>query len=65
LVAALVQIARQLGLETIAEFVENDATAQHLQSIGVTHAQGYLYGRARPLTNILAELREARVPTAA
>jgi diguanylate cyclase (GGDEF)-like protein len=62
LVAALVQIARQLGLETVAEFVETTETAQHLCSLGVTHAQGYLYGRARPLTDILADLRKAREP---
>ncbi len=64
LVAALVQIARQLGLTTVGEFVENDAVGKHLRSIGVSHAQGYLYGRPRPLTDILAELREARTPTA-
>jgi EAL domain-containing protein (putative c-di-GMP-specific phosphodiesterase class I) len=61
-VAAIVQIAGQLGLETVAEFVETTETAQHLRALGVTHAQGYLYGRARPLTDILAELRQAHEP---
>ncbi|MFL6606325.1 MAG: EAL domain-containing protein [Steroidobacteraceae bacterium] len=60
LVAALVEIARRLGLETVAEFVESAQTAAHLQTLGVTYAQGYLYGRARPLDDILWELREPR-----
>lgn len=65
LVTALVQIARQLRLETIAEFVECPVTAQHLKSIGVNLAQGYLYGRSRPLSLILAELRAAGARSAA
>lgn len=56
LVRALVQIAEQLDLETVAEFVENEATARWLREAGVRYAQGHLYGRARPLPDLLSEL---------
>ena len=56
LVRALVQIAEQLGLETVAEFVETEQVAAHLKELGVRYAQGYLYGRAQPLEDTLAEL---------
>jgi Amt family ammonium transporter len=56
LVRALVQIAEQLDLDTVAEFVENEATARWLREAGVRHAQGHLYGRARPLPDLLSEL---------
>ena len=59
LVRALVQIAEQLGLDTVAEFVETEQIASHLKKLGVRYAQGYLYGRAQPLEETLAELLAA------
>lgn len=56
LVRALVQIGEQLGLDTVAEFVENEQIAAHLKKLGVRYAQGYLYGRAQPLEETLAAL---------
>ena len=41
LVRALVQIAENLGLETVAEFVESEAVAAHLKKLGVGHGQGF------------------------
>lgn len=38
-------IAHQFGLKTVAEFVEDEATAKMLAEIGVDYAQGYYYGR--------------------
>ncbi len=43
-VQAIVGIARGLGKRTIAEFVENEATAQMLRAYGVDMAQGYHLG---------------------
>ena len=59
LVRALVQIAEQLGLDTVAEFVETEQIASHLKKLGVRYAQGYLYGRAQPLEETLGELLAA------
>jgi EAL domain-containing protein (putative c-di-GMP-specific phosphodiesterase class I) len=36
------------GKETIAEFVEDEATLKILREIGVDYAQGYLIGRPSP-----------------
>ena len=44
-VQAIVQIARGLGKQTIAEFVEDEDTAQMLRGYGVDMAQGYHLGR--------------------
>ena len=40
------QVAQEFGMITIAEFVEDEATARLLTEIGVCCAQGYYYGRA-------------------
>ena len=64
LVRALVQIAEQLGLETVAEFVEAEDVAARLRQLGVRYAQGNLYGRPRALDDILAEFLVADRPTA-
>jgi diguanylate cyclase (GGDEF)-like protein len=44
-VQAIVQVARGLGKTTIAEFVQDDVTAQMLREYGVDMAQGYHLGR--------------------
>jgi len=48
IVRAIVQLARQLGLRTTAEGVENARTAAHLSDIGCDDAQGFHYARALP-----------------
>ncbi len=49
MVAAVHQVAAVMGLETIAEFVEDDAIKDRLKEIGVTFAQGYGIGKPKPL----------------
>ncbi|HET9104910.1 MAG TPA: GGDEF domain-containing protein [Solirubrobacteraceae bacterium] len=44
-VRAIVALATDFGQLTIAEGVEDEATADVLRELGVTYAQGYLYGR--------------------
>jgi diguanylate cyclase (GGDEF)-like protein len=45
LVRAIVRIARDLGLQTIAEFVEDAETLELLRTYGVDYAQGFHLGR--------------------
>jgi diguanylate cyclase (GGDEF)-like protein len=45
-VKALLQLSRELGLETVAEFVQTDATAELLQTWGCDYLQGALTGLA-------------------
>jgi EAL domain-containing protein (putative c-di-GMP-specific phosphodiesterase class I) len=44
-----------MNIETIAEFVENDATLQLLTEIGVDYAQGYGIARPGPLNAVVTE----------
>jgi diguanylate cyclase (GGDEF)-like protein len=54
-VQAIVQIARGLGKATIAEYVQDDETAQMLREYGVDMAQGYHLGRPMGLDEAFAE----------
>ncbi len=48
-VAAIVAVAREFGIETIAEGVERQDTLEQLRQMGVDHVQGYLTGRPMAL----------------
>jgi EAL domain-containing protein (putative c-di-GMP-specific phosphodiesterase class I) len=48
-VRAVVDIARGLGSQTIAEFVGDDETVSLLHDFGVDYGQGYHLGRPEPL----------------
>jgi EAL domain-containing protein (putative c-di-GMP-specific phosphodiesterase class I) len=47
-VQAIVQIARGLGKQTVAEFVGDEETMSLLREYGVDFAQGYHIGKPRP-----------------
>jgi len=49
MVEAINNIGHVMGIQTIAEFVEDDATLAALENIGVNFAQGYGVGRPEPL----------------
>jgi EAL domain-containing protein (putative c-di-GMP-specific phosphodiesterase class I) len=53
MVRAMVDIAGGLGLRTIAEFVESEATLELLREYGVDFVQGFHVGRPRPLDELL------------
>mgnify|MGYP001815726028 CR=1 FL=1 len=52
LVASIHEIGEVMGLRTIAESVEDEATLEALRQIGVDYVQGYLFQRPRPLSEI-------------
>jgi diguanylate cyclase (GGDEF)-like protein len=54
LVQAMHQLARALGIETVAECVENKEIVKILQGIGVTYGQGFHLGR--PAADITAQI---------
>ena len=56
LVLAMVHLARSLGKQTIAEFVEDQETLDMLREIGVDCAQGFHIGRPRPLDDAFTEI---------
>ena len=61
-VRGIVGLAREFEQATIAEGVEDEETLLLLKSMGVDHAQGYLFGRPAPCGEI-PELRATRTST--
>ena len=49
MVSAINEIGHLMGIETIGEYVENDAIKQNLKSLGVDFAQGYGIAKPQPL----------------
>lgn len=49
-VRAMVEISRVFGLDVIAEWVEDQETAEMLRDFGVALGQGYYFGKPAPLT---------------
>jgi EAL domain-containing protein (putative c-di-GMP-specific phosphodiesterase class I) len=48
-VKSMVDIARGMGMKTIAEFVENAETLAMLREHGVDYSQGFYHGRPEPV----------------
>lgn len=61
IVAAVANLARDLGKETVAEFVPDDDTIALLLELGVTYGQGFHLGRPFPLDDLLAATLAAAV----
>ena len=55
-VAAIVEVARVMELETVAEYVQEEEALTLLRDIGVTWGQGFLLGAPEPLTDKLDSL---------
>jgi diguanylate cyclase (GGDEF)-like protein/PAS domain S-box-containing protein len=49
MVEAIHQIGQVMGIQTIAEFVENNAILEKVTALGVSYAQGYGIDKPRPL----------------
>jgi len=50
MISAIVRMASDLGVQTVAESVESDLELQAVRSLGVDYAQGYLLGKPESLT---------------
>jgi diguanylate cyclase (GGDEF)-like protein len=53
IVEAIVDLGRNLGMNTVAEWVEDRATVEALAQVGVDHAQGYAIARPQDPERIL------------
>lgn len=51
MISAIVRMAADLGVQTVAESVELETQLQAMRSLGVDYAQGYLLGRPSSLTD--------------
>lgn len=56
-IEAVVDIARGLGKQTVAEHVGDGPTVALLRELGVTHGQGFYLGEPQPLEEFLAALQ--------
>jgi EAL domain-containing protein (putative c-di-GMP-specific phosphodiesterase class I) len=59
-VRAIIGVAKQFEIQTIAEGVEDGATMKRLRSMGVDYAQGYHIGRPMPLSELWRSLENRR-----
>jgi EAL domain-containing protein (putative c-di-GMP-specific phosphodiesterase class I) len=50
MISAIVRMAGDLGVQTVAESVESDVELQAVRSLGVDYAQGFLLGKPKSLT---------------
>ena len=55
LIRATIDLAHALGLQVVAEGVEEQATLDHLSRLGCDLAQGYHIGRPTPAASVLFE----------
>ena len=54
IVKALVEVAQGMGMKTLGEYVEDDATLDILRQLDVTYGQGYYIGRPGPVRDLAA-----------
>src|SRR5450631_37221 len=59
MISAIVRMAADLGVQTVAESVELDAELQAVRSLGVDYAQGFLMGKPRSLSGYDFEVRSS------
>ena len=59
-VRSMVDIARGMGMKTIAEFVEAPETVAMLRDKGVDYSQGYFHGAPRPVATEFARIEVPR-----
>ncbi len=55
MVKSINEIGHVMGMQTIAEFVENDVIEEIVRELGVDYAQGYGIEKPQPLSDILAK----------
>ena len=55
IVDSINRVGIAMNLQTIAEYVENDAVLNALREIGVHYGQGYGLGRPAPIEAVLGD----------
>lgn len=58
MVRAIHRVGESMNIETVAEFVENQAIVDELKLIGVNYAQGYHIGKPVPVAQAIALLTQ-------
>ncbi|WP_448583944.1 bifunctional diguanylate cyclase/phosphodiesterase [Thermocrinis sp.] len=55
-IKGIVNVAKEMGIKTIAEFVEDDKILEVVKELGIDYAQGYYFGKPEPLEEKLKKL---------
>jgi diguanylate cyclase (GGDEF)-like protein/PAS domain S-box-containing protein len=55
IVQAVTSVAREMGIETVAEYVESREILDHLVPMGVTYGQGHAIARPQPLEHFMQQ----------
>ena len=50
----MVKLAQSFGMDTVAEWVGDEETADILKAAGITHMQGFLFGQPISAERMLA-----------
>jgi diguanylate cyclase (GGDEF)-like protein/PAS domain S-box-containing protein len=58
MVLAIQNLARLMGMKTVAERVEHPEELVHLQALGVDYAQGYLFSIPMPVEELFGKARD-------
>ena len=60
MVQAIHQVGLVMGIESIAEYVEDESVIESCRKLGISYLQGYGVGKPAPLQNIYIENQPAR-----
>ncbi|WP_241824102.1 MULTISPECIES: bifunctional diguanylate cyclase/phosphodiesterase [unclassified Salinivibrio] len=60
MVKAIHDLAKQMGKQTVAEFVENAAILDRVKALGIDYAQGYHFSIPAPLSDQVKKWRPSR-----
>lgn len=63
IVRAVIELAHTLGLQTVAEGIEDERVLAELRGLGCDYAQGYFIARPLPAEQVLPHLRRQFSPT--
>ena len=56
ILASMVRMAREIGMETVAEGIETEEQAAFLKKMGCEYGQGYYYAKPMPLEEFLKKV---------
>ncbi|WP_178862893.1 bifunctional diguanylate cyclase/phosphodiesterase [Thiomicrorhabdus cannonii] len=60
IIKAILQLAQTLGLNTLAEGIEEDSQAEYLKQHGCRLGQGYLWAKALPQSEAFVKIRQSQ-----
>jgi diguanylate cyclase (GGDEF)-like protein len=63
IVKSINTLSHEMGMKTVAEFVEHDAVADTLRLINIDYLQGYLFGQPQRAEDILEQYQQLRRDT--